>query len=75
MLYELLIGMPPFYTENIRTLYNNIQKEKLQIPSIISKEGQDLLKKMLVRNPSKRITIKKMKSHPFFAEINWNLLL
>lgn len=29
VLYELLVGLPPFYTENLQTLYRSIQKAKL----------------------------------------------
>ena len=29
---------------------------------------------MLDKKPNKRITIKKLKSHPFFTEIDWELL-
>ena len=36
VLYEMLVGVPPFFTDNIRDLYKNIKKEKLQIPEIIS---------------------------------------
>ena len=74
MLYELLVGVPPFYTDNIKALYNSIQKAKLQIPSVISREGRDLLTKMLNRKPRERITISQMKTHPFFKGINWKLL-
>ena len=30
---------------------------------------------MLDKKPKKRITIQKLKTHPFFAEINWEMLL
>ena len=43
VLYELLFGIPPFYTDNIKKLYKNIQTAKLNVPQIFSKEGKDLL--------------------------------
>ena len=39
VLYELLLGITPFYTNNIKKLYNSIQNEKLQIPTILSREA------------------------------------
>ncbi len=36
VLYELLVGFPPYYTENIKKLYENIKAAKLQIPNYIS---------------------------------------
>ena len=29
VLYELLLGLPPYYTENIEVLYKNIKTGKL----------------------------------------------
>ena len=43
VLYELLVGFPPYYTENIKKLYENIKSAKLQIPSYISPAAKDLL--------------------------------
>jgi len=42
-LYELLVGFPPYYTENIKKLYENIKAAKLQIPAYISPSAKDLL--------------------------------
>ena len=74
VLYELLVGVPPFYTDNIKALYNSIQKAKLQIPSVISREARDLLSRMLNKRPRERITIDQIKSHPFFNGIDWDKL-
>ena len=75
VLYEMLVGMPPFYTDNIQKLYKSIQKAQLQIPSVISRYARDLLQRMLNKKPSARITINQMKQHPFFKSIDWNLLV
>lgn len=75
VLYELLVGMPPFFTTNIKELYKNITSEKLQVPTTLSEESQKILYLMLDKNPKKRITIKKMKDHAFFREIDWSLLI
>ena len=74
VLYEMLVGMPPFYTDNMKKLYESIQKAQLSIPSVVSPDARDLLKKMLNKSPSKRITIAEIKRHPFFKMINWDLL-
>ena len=36
MLYELLVGFPPYYTDNVKKLYDNIKNAKLKIPQYIS---------------------------------------
>lgn len=66
VLYEMLVGMPPFYTDNIKKLYKSIQTATLQIPSVISPDARDLLKRMLNKKPNQRISINQMKQHPFF---------
>lgn len=61
VLYEFLVGFPPYYTENIKELYNSIRSAKLQVPKYVSKEGKDLLNQLLNKRPDKRITIDKVK--------------
>lgn len=43
-MYELLTGLPPYYSNDKDVLFNNIQNEELQIPNKISVEGKSLLK-------------------------------
>ena len=74
VLYELVSGTTPFYGDDIKTLFNNITKKKLLFPEIFSNTLQDLLKKLLEKNPKKRIGIEDIKKHKFFKEIEWNEL-
>ena len=75
VLYEFLVGFPPYYTENIKELYNSIRSARLQIPRYISKEGKDLLNQLLNKRPDKRITIEKVKQHDFFKNLDWTKLM
>jgi serine/threonine protein kinase len=43
VLYEMLVGIPPYYNENIQKLYENIQKGKLKIPKYLSKPAKNIL--------------------------------
>jgi serine/threonine protein kinase len=43
VLYELLVGIPPYYNENIKVLYDNIEKGKLKIPKYLSSEAKKFL--------------------------------
>jgi len=74
VLYEFLVGFPPYYTENIKELYNSIRSAKLQVPKYISREGKDLLNQLLSKRPDKRITIDKLKTHDFFKGLDWEKL-
>ena len=71
----MLVGIPPFYNDNITILYQNISKGKLKIPKYLSKNVKNLLNKMLHRDPNKRPTIEQVKKDVFFAGIDWKILM
>ena len=75
VLYELVSGTTPFYGDDIKTLFNNITNKKLMFPEFFSDAIKDLLKKLLDKNPKKRIGLsEEIKKHKFFKEIEWNEL-
>lgn len=43
VLYEMLVGIPPYYNENINLLYQNIEKGKLKMPQYLSPEAKKFL--------------------------------
>jgi serine/threonine protein kinase len=56
LLYELLVGVPPFFSNDEQTLYNNILHGHLIIPSdLLSPDCADLIKRLLRRNPLERL--------------------
>jgi polo-like kinase 1 len=54
--YTLLIGKPPFETDNIKTTYKKIKMNDYKVPStsLISDDARDLIKAMLANEPSHR---------------------
>jgi serine/threonine protein kinase len=46
--YEMLCGIPPFYNENIETMYELIKMSELRFPKKIkiSSDAQDLITKV-----------------------------
>jgi len=76
LLYEMLTGLPPFYSEELEEMYAKIMSGDLVIPDTISPEAGDFLRKLLEREDKKRLQEPAaIKAHPFFKEINWDLLL
>lgn len=77
----MLCGIPPFYNENLERMYELIKMCDLKFPKKIriSAEAQDLITKLLDRNPSSRLGSKaglsEIKSHPFFSGISFDLIL
>lgn len=65
MLYTLLVGSPPFHTQHVKTTLNKVINADYKIPSELSLQAQDLLQKLLCKDPTKRITLKGIIEHPF----------
>jgi len=79
LLYELLTGWPPFYSDNTKILYRKILTAKIRYPASMSSEAKDLIQRLLDRNPTTRLgsgptDAKEIKVHPFFKEIDWDRL-
>eukprot|EP00761_Pharyngomonas_kirbyi_P012459 gb/GECH01012486.1/.p1 GENE.gb/GECH01012486.1/~~gb/GECH01012486.1/.p1 ORF type:complete len:482 (+),score=103.06 gb/GECH01012486.1/:1-1446(+) len=77
LLYEMLVGIPPFYSENINEMYDLILKEPLTFPEHVSPEAQSLLRGLLERNASDRLgcqSFEDIKKHEFFRNIDWDAL-
>ena len=70
----MMVGIPPFYNDNMQILYENIQKGKLSLPKYLSKEARKICVKMLNKDPKKRPTLEQLMSDPFFEDIDWDLL-
>ena len=70
VLYAMLCGYLPFEDDNNDELYNKIIKGKFEIPNHVSDKAKDLLNKILVTNPKKRLTIPQIKNHPWFQLYN-----
>jgi len=80
ILFEMLTGLPPFYNKDRQKLFNSIKAIKIKYPKYLSKEAVDLLQKFFVKDPEKRLGsgengLNDIKSHPFFADIDWDSLL
>jgi serine/threonine protein kinase len=53
----MLVGIPPFYNDNMKILFENIEKGKLKLPKYLSSEAKKCLMKMLHKDPKKRPTM------------------
>ena len=80
LLYEMLTGLPPFYDENTNVMYRKILQEPLSFPGpeVVPPAARDLLSRLLERDPQARLGANgaaEIKSHHFFANIDWRKLL
>lgn len=80
LLYEMLTGLPPFYSQNRNALFDRIRFGRLEFPAYLSANAVSLLSGLLTRDPLKRLgcgegDAEEVKKHPFFAFIDWQALL
>jgi serine/threonine protein kinase len=65
LLFEFLVGSPPFEAEGHSATYRRISRVDLRFPKGVSEDAQDLIRKLLVKDPCKRISLERIPSHPW----------
>lgn len=76
LLYEMLVGIPPFYDDDKEILFNNILTNKLDFSKVlISDNCKNFITKLLEKNEKNRLGyingITELKSHKYFDNIDW----
>ena len=74
MLFEFLTGIPPFNDDTIEKIFDNIVNLRIPWENISVGEGEgmmsevavDLLRRMLVLEPNRRLSVEEIKRHKFF---------
>ena len=73
LIYEILVGQTAYKSDKLEILYDNISNNRINynVPGL-DKVTTDLLKKILRKVPEQRLSIKEIKEHDYFSDINWN---
>ncbi|KAM3140126.1 hypothetical protein pb186bvf_007679 [Paramecium bursaria] len=80
LLYEFVIGSPPFYSRDIESIYESILNESVQFPPQIplSQDLKNLISKLLVKDPSQRLGsqrgVREILEHQWFKSFDFNAL-
>lgn len=91
LIYEFLLGVPPFFEpkkegeyidekKEKEELFDRIAHEEPEFMEAISPESEDLIKKLLVKDPMKRLGAKgrdaeELKEHPWFKTVDWDKVI
>ena len=85
LIYEMIVGIPPFYNQNKHQMYYLIETGSIRWPQKekhgfeISSTAQDLITKLLIKDKMKRLgkehDIDDIISHPWFKEFDVEDLL
>lgn len=72
ILYTLLAGYPPFQDENRLRMLWKIRKVHYDFPTNFSQNVKDLIRMILVKKPSERITIDGVMRSPWFQPFDYD---
>jgi len=80
LLYEMLTGLPPFYTQDREKLFEKIRNSELLYPPSLSPNAKGVLKGLLTKDPERRLgsgprDADDIKVHAFFRSVEWDKLV
>lgn len=90
LLYELTVGIPPFYSQNVNEMYRKIKHGVLRFPPFLTDECKSLIVGLLHRDPTKRLgaavppeeqteakkgDVHDILAHPFFEPLDIDALM
>ena len=77
IVYEMMTGLPPWYTTDRAQLFRRLKSAPLDIPSYFSEASADCVAALLERNPRRRLGVTGIRTameHSFFRNISWRAL-
>ncbi|CAI2367461.1 unnamed protein product [Moneuplotes crassus] len=79
IVYEMLEGLPPFYSQNRDQMFKNICNHEADFPEDMNPQAQDLIERLIEKDPFDRIgsseeDAQEVMNHPWFSTIDWEKL-
>ncbi|KAL8725654.1 MAG: hypothetical protein Q9166_007231 [cf. Caloplaca sp. 2 TL-2023] len=71
IIYQLLAGRPPFKAGNEYLTFQKILSLEFTFPTGFPDVAKDLVERLLVLEPSSRLSIEHIKNHQFFEGVIW----
>ena len=70
LMFTMLVGKPPFETNDVKTTYKRIKMNAYTFPDHIplTEEAKDLISRILVTDPNERPSIDEIINHRFFTK-------
>jgi len=65
LLYEFLVGSPPFEAEGHSATYRRISRVDLRFPKGVAEDAEDLIRRLLQKDPRKRMALSSVPHHPW----------
>lgn len=79
LLFEMLVGCPPFFHENVQVMYSKIRGDDIPMPTMyLPGPARSIIAGLLNRDPTERLGsgtalagMENIKQHIFFSAIDW----
>ena len=76
LLYEMLVGEPPFVADTPVETYKKIVSGKYKTPSALPQTTKDIMARLLAHSPALRLGCthggpKEVSTHPFFSNLSF----
>lgn len=68
LIYEFLVGRPPFEASTPSATYDRIRRVDLRFPAHVSDDAKDLISRLLRKDPKQRPTIEEVMTHPWVTK-------
>lgn len=65
LLFTLVVGRPPFESTDIRDTFSRVSRGDFRIPEDVSPPAKDLINRLIVLDPSQRLSLEQIKRHPY----------
>lgn len=80
VMFEMMCGRLPFYSNDHEALFELILQENITVPSRLSSEARSILTGLLIKEPENRLgggeeDAAEVMRHPFFENIDWDRLI
>ncbi|CAN0255479.1 unnamed protein product [Lampetra fluviatilis] len=81
LVYEMVVGQPPFEADNEDDLFDSILHDEVAFPMWLSTQAVDILKAFMVKSPARRLGCvaaqggeAAIRAHPFYRGLDWDAL-
>ena len=72
LLYEMLVGRPPFQAPSPFDLYEQILTAEVQFPVTLTRDTRAFIEILLVKDQHRRATEPQIKANAYFVGVNWD---
>jgi len=78
LIFEMLYGVPPFYQENLKVMYEDILHAEIPFPNNFTPQAKEIISGLMERDPADRLGTngaQEVKDSAFFISIDFEKLL